>query len=87
MRYARVDENNIVIEIFIVPPGATINECFVPIIAEQFIQASDEVENGWVLGDDGIFTLPTTEEVVTEDPPTEEVVTEDPPTEEPAVDG
>jgi hypothetical protein len=86
MKYARVNENNIVIEIFNVPPGASINDCFVPVIADQFIAASDEVENGWVLGDDGIFTSSTPEEVIEEDPP-EEVIEEDPPEEEPTVDG
>lgn len=85
MRHARLDGINKVTEIFVVPSGTTINDCFVPIIAEQFIPVSDEVDLGWELLEDGTFKAP--EPVVIEETPTEKVVnSEETPTEE-VVDG
>lgn len=47
MKYARLNEENVVLEIYIPPEGFTINECFHPLIAEQFIQVPDNVDIHW----------------------------------------
>jgi len=74
MKYARVDDQSKVIEIFVEPEGFTINECFVPIIVQQFIAVSDEVNYGWIKQEDGTFVefIPEPEETAV--PPDEEVI-------------
>lgn len=57
MTYARVHES-IVIEVFVVPQGFTINDCFTPEIVAQFEPCPDEVKPGWIKQEDGTFVAP-----------------------------
>lgn len=73
MKYARV-LNDKVIETFVPISGFSIDQCFVPSIAMQFIPVDDSVE----VGDD--YTPPA---IIVEEPVEEESVTEEPAAEEP----
>ena len=55
MKYARVNES-IVVEIFSTFTGFTIDQCFTPELVAQFFPCADDVECGWVMSEDGVFT-------------------------------
>lgn len=57
MKYARIQEAR-VIEVFVVPQGFTINDCFTPEIVAQFEPCPDEVEQNWIKQEDGTFVTP-----------------------------
>jgi hypothetical protein len=38
MKYARLNENGVVLEVFTPPEGASINDCFTPSVASLFVQ-------------------------------------------------
>ncbi len=61
MKYARLNENNKVIETFIPQKGFTIKESFHSDIAIQFIKVPIEVEQNWVKNPDGTFSAPIVE--------------------------
>ena len=58
MKYARFSEGNNVIETVIPPNGLTPSDIFHQDIAVQFVQVSDEVEQGWFKQQDGTFVAP-----------------------------
>lgn len=57
MKYARV-LNNVVVEVFIEPNGFIIQECFTAEVVNMFEPVSNEIEVGWIKGEDGSFSAP-----------------------------
>jgi len=55
MKYARLSSEKIVIETFVPMQGFTIDQCFHPDIASQFIPVPDEVEQDWIQQSNGVF--------------------------------
>lgn len=58
MKYARLDNSNIVSEIFTPQPGFTIQESFTPEVVNMFEPVTDDVEIGWQKNSDGSFSPP-----------------------------
>lgn len=56
MRYVRVIDN-VAIEIFDTPYGVSINDCFHPTIASEFVEAPESVVAGDILTGDGWASL------------------------------
>lgn len=63
MKYAR-NVNNIAVDVRAESPEG----CFTPEIAAEFIEVTDEVENGWIL-ENGIWTAPPEPEPTPEPTP------------------
>lgn len=61
MKYARVIDN-FVREVFIEPAGFTIQGCFTPEIAQQFIQCPDHIEANWTI-ENGVYVEPVVIEI------------------------
>jgi len=57
MKYARIADD-FVIEVFVEPEGFTIDQCFHPDIAAQFVVVADNIEAGWIKQSDGSFVAP-----------------------------
>jgi hypothetical protein len=62
MKYARVSDQNIVIEVFTPPSGFGIADCFYPSIAQEFEACPDQVDQNWLKQEDGSFTAPVNPE-------------------------
>lgn len=58
MKYARISTENTVIEVFILPTGFSIEECFTPEIAAQFEPVPDDVGQNWIKQEDSTFVAP-----------------------------
>lgn len=58
MKYARLSTDNRVLETFSPLAGFSIADCFHPTIAQQFVEAPDEVEQNWIKQTDGSFVAP-----------------------------
>jgi hypothetical protein len=74
MKYARIVDE-IAIETFEPPEGVQIEDCFHPSLVAQFVQVPDEVVANSVRNEDGTWTLPVVEDIVTpvpEGPPQDE---------------
>ena len=67
MKYARI-VNSIVYEVFILPAGFELTDCFTPEVAAQFSSCDDEVEGGWLVHADGNITPPPRPPEPTEPP-------------------
>lgn len=55
-KHARVGDGQVV-EVFTVPEGFKIEDCFHPAVSEQFVSCGDQVEPGWI-EEDGKFQEP-----------------------------
>ena len=50
--------NQTVVEILNAVPGFSVEQCFHPDIIAASVEAPDDVETGWLYGEDGTFTPP-----------------------------
>jgi hypothetical protein len=56
-KFARLDENNVVIEVFLEPDGFTVDQCFPPETHALFIPVPDDVTPNSVLNADDSWTI------------------------------
>jgi hypothetical protein len=69
MKYARFDGTT-VIEVYTVPTGFTINDCFHADLVAKMVACTDDVQVGWTYAD-GVFTDPNATQEQTTDTPAE----------------
>lgn len=50
-------QRQVVAETFAPPEGFALSDCFTPAVAAQFVEATEEVQAGWLYAD-GEFTPP-----------------------------
>lgn len=65
MKFARCDQDGLVLEVFSPQEPWQLLDCFTTEVAAQFISCPDEVQGGWTLQSDGTFVEP----LVPEPPP------------------
>lgn len=75
MKYARLDSNGTVIEVFTPPKDVSINDCFAPAIAQLFVECPDNigVHSTFVGGQWNYVEVPQADPAIPAEPPRAEI--------------